>query len=542
MDNPVESPAVARSSTAALRAPGSGGGDPARRADAVLWALAGLTALGLAVRFASLGVQSYHHDEVITAARVVPGGFVHMLREVKASESNPPLYYVLAWGWAKLFGVGEVGLRSLSALFGAATVPVAYLIGRELASRRAGLIAAAIAAVNPMLIWYSQEARSYALLVFFGALSLLFFARALQRRGGRDLALWALASALALASHYFAVFAVGVEALWLLAALPDRRRAALAAVSGVAAVGLALLPLALAQANPIHIGWIENISLASRLYQTGAAFLAGETGRVIAEPSRDGYALLPAVLAGLALLLVAWRGSRRERRGAALCLVVALGVVLIPTAAALLGKDYLVERNLLPALIPLVVVAAIGLAASGARRLGLVLTLALCAYWLAFDVYVTQTPNLQRFDARALSERLGPPHGPRAIVTWKLAADPLEFYLRDGGQDMSGGRWRLREVDIATKPFAPAAALRLPRAFHVAERVRLPRLTLVRYVAKRPAPVWFQTLHDLSTGFGRNLVVIDGLPTQASLPGWVGLSGGPLAILTAPPPGSGAVP
>ena len=114
-------------------------------------------------------MQSYHHDEVITAARVIPGSFAHMLHEVKGSESNPPLYYVLAWAWAKAFGTGEVGLRSLSALFGAATVPVAYLIGRELASRRAGLIAAALVAVNPMLIWYSQEARSYAVLVFFGA-------------------------------------------------------------------------------------------------------------------------------------------------------------------------------------------------------------------------------------------------------------------------------------------------------------------------------------------------------------------------------------
>ena len=153
------------------------------RSSTVLWALAGLTALGVAVRFASLGVQSYHHDEVITAARVIPGEFEHMLRQVKGSESNPPLYYVLAWGWAKAFGTGEIGLRSLSALFGAATVPVAYLIGRELASRRAGLIAAAIVAVNPMLIWYSQEARSYALLVFFGALSLLFFVRALRSGG-----------------------------------------------------------------------------------------------------------------------------------------------------------------------------------------------------------------------------------------------------------------------------------------------------------------------------------------------------------------------
>ena len=109
------------------------------RRSTALWILAGLTALGVALRFASLGVQSYHHDEVITALRVLPGSFGEMLHAVKVSESNPPLYYVLGWAWAKEFGTGEVGLRSLSALFGAATVPVGYLIGRQLASRRAGL-------------------------------------------------------------------------------------------------------------------------------------------------------------------------------------------------------------------------------------------------------------------------------------------------------------------------------------------------------------------------------------------------------------------
>ncbi len=98
-----------------------------------LWALALLTALGAAMRFASLDVQSYHHDEVITAMRVIPGSFSDMLHAVKNSESNPPLYYVLAWGWAKAFGTHEVGLRSLSALLGTATVPLAYCIGAELA-------------------------------------------------------------------------------------------------------------------------------------------------------------------------------------------------------------------------------------------------------------------------------------------------------------------------------------------------------------------------------------------------------------------------
>jgi hypothetical protein len=502
---------------------------PAR--STVLWALGGLTALGVAVRFASLGLQSYHHDEVITAARVIPGSFVHMLREVKASESNPPLYYVLAWGWAKMFGVGEVGLRSLSAVFGAATVPVAYFVGRELASRRAGLIVAAMVAVNPMLIWYSQEARSYAPLVFFGALSLLFFARALRTREGRDLAFWTLSSALALCSHYFAVFAVGIEAAWLLFALRDRWRVVLPAIGGVVMVGLALIPLIDGQVNPTHIGWIDHSPLPSRLWETAVSFLIGETGHVIAEPPRERYALIPVALICIALVLVLARGSKRERKGAGLGLVVGLGVALLASAAALAGKDYVVERNLLPALVPLLAAAAIGFAADGARRVGLVLAVVLCAYWLAFDVHVTQTPNLQRPDYRSLTEALGPAKRPRAVVTWKLAADPVEFYLDDSAQRMYSGTEPLAEVDVASKPLVAGRPVRLPRSFHAVQRLRLDRLTLIRYVSKRPQKIWFHTLRDLPTGFGQDAVVIDGLPEQIWVPPRAGLRAGALASI-----------
>lgn len=479
----------------------------------VLWGLAGLTALGVGLRFATLGLQSYHHDEVITAMRILPGSFADMLRAVENSESNPPLYYVLAWGWAKAFGTGEVGLRSLSALFGAATVPVAYCIGRELASRRAGLIAAALVAVNPMLIWYSQEARSYAPLVFFGALSLLFFARALRTRAGRDLALWTLFSALALCSHYFAVFAIGIEAAWLLAALRDRWPAVLAAVGGVVVVGLALLPLLGAQVNPTHIGWIDHSALPYRLLQSGVSVLAGETGHVIAEPPRERYATIPAVLAAAALLLLALWGSGRQKRGAALGLLVGVGTVLLAAAAALIGHDYVVERNLLPALVPLAIAVAIGFAA-GARLAGLILATVLCAYWLAFDVHVAATPNLQRPDFRELTERLGPPRRRRAVVTWKLAADPIRFYLRDGALRIYSGETPLWEVDVISKSVVGRPA-GLPRGFRPWRRLRLERLTLTRYMSKRSRSVPFYVLRDVRTGFGRNAVVVDDPPSVA---------------------------
>jgi 4-amino-4-deoxy-L-arabinose transferase-like glycosyltransferase len=470
--------------------------------------LAFLTALGVAIRFASLGVQSYHHDEVITVARVIPGSFTDMLKQVKGSESNPPLYYVLAWGWAKAFGTGEVGIRSLSALFGAATVPLAYCIGAELSSRRAGLITAALIAVSPMLIWYSQEARSYALLVFFGAASLLFFARALRTRAGRDLALWALASALALCSHYFAFFAVGIESLWLLIALRSRWRLMLPAIGAVALVGLALIPLISAQVNPTHIGWIEESLLSTRFFQTGISFLIGETGHVIAEPPRERYALLPAILIGIALLIVALRGSRTERRGTALGLVIGLGVAALALAAALVGKDYVVERNLLPALVPLAAAAGIGFATDRARRVGAVLAVALCAYWVAFDIHVTQTPNLQRPNFRAITETLGSPRVPRAIVTWKLAADPVRFYLHDKSLRIFSGETPMREIDVISKS-AVGQPERVPAQFHPVARIRFERLTLTRYMSNRVRQIPFYVLRDVRTGFGVNAVVAD---------------------------------
>ena len=64
-------------------------------------------------------------------------------------------------------------------------VPVVYGAGAKLVSRRAGLIAAALTACSPLLIWYSQEARSYEMLVLMASVSLLAFAYARARRRRR---------------------------------------------------------------------------------------------------------------------------------------------------------------------------------------------------------------------------------------------------------------------------------------------------------------------------------------------------------------------
>ncbi|HJZ34931.1 MAG TPA: glycosyltransferase family 39 protein [Solirubrobacterales bacterium] len=485
------------------------------RSWAIVAAVAALTIAGAAIRFIPLGVQSFHHDEVITVMRVIPGSFGHMLHEVKASESNPPLYYVLAWGWARAFGRDEWGIRSLSALLGALTVPLGYPIGKQLASRRVGLILTGLLAFSPMLIWYSQEARSYALLILFGALSFLFFLRALDNGGRpRELAFWAVASALAIGSHYFAFFAVGIEALWLAVALRHRWKALLPAFALVAATGAALIPLITSQINPDHIGWIDHSPVGNRFFETGVSFLIGETGSVIGEPPRVHYALVPVIVVGLAALFLLALGSGRERRRAALGLAVGLGVIALAELAVIIGKDFVVDRNLLPALVPLAAVVALGLGTTRARLAGLLVAVALCAYWLAFDVYVTQTPNLQRPDYRAVAAELGPARVPRAIVSTKLDRDPLRWYLDDGGLSWFGGAEKVREVDIVSKPSAAGQHATLPPAFRPAGVARLGRITVSRFVSPTPVLLWIHELAAQPTGHLANTVVLDGPPSS----------------------------
>ena len=207
--------------------------------------LAVLTVAAAALRFSTLDLQSYWLDETFTAiftGRDLDG----LLSGVADAESTPPLYYLLAWVWAQVFGTGEVGLRSLSALLGTTTVPVAYLAGSALLSRRAGLIAAAMVAVSPLMVWYSQEARAYPLLVLLGAVCLWLFVRAMDDPEPRRLLAWGLVAALAVLTHYYALFLVAPMAIWLLVTAGPRGWVA-AAVSAPVVVAGALTPLALAQ-------------------------------------------------------------------------------------------------------------------------------------------------------------------------------------------------------------------------------------------------------------------------------------------------------
>jgi 4-amino-4-deoxy-L-arabinose transferase-like glycosyltransferase len=490
--------------------------EAARARSRAFWIAAGLTLAAAVLRFATLGVQAYHHDEIVTASRVLRGGFGHAMDAVGFSESAPPLYYALAWIWTQLTGTGEFGLRSLSALAGVATVPVAYLIGIELRGRRAGLVAAALVAVNPMLLWYSQEARAYALLVLLCAVSLLYCARALRSGSRRDFVLWGVASGLALATHYFAIFPIAAEAIWLLRRRP---RASVPGLGIVALFGLALTPLAIHQMSFGHAEWIGNFTLGHRLWETAATFVSGETSDIIARPERPALSLLPLALGVAALALIGLRGRRDERRAAALPLSLAAAATGIPLLLALLspGKDFVLARNLIPALLPLLLAVAIGLTLPAARRTGGAIAAALIAYSLAFCVWASFSADLQRPDWDTVAATIGEPQAPRATVTWVLGEAPLRYYLSSGAIQVTaadGYDWLVHEVDFVSdgKVPPPPAALLGP-GFRETSREDAGRLFVRHYELPGPglAPLRLRKLRRADLNFRNVGVLLDGV-------------------------------
>jgi 4-amino-4-deoxy-L-arabinose transferase-like glycosyltransferase len=337
-----------------------------------------------------------------------------------------------------------VALRSLSALAGTALIPIGYLCGRELVSRPAGLLCAAFVAVNPFLIWYSQEAREYMLVAALCGASILFFARSLHDPSRRNITWWGVVSALALLTHYFAGFLIAPEALWLL--YVARRRATVVAVAMVALVELSLIPLLVGHATASLLGFITGTHLSTRIQAVPAAFALGPPFGT----SLLSYGLIgAAVLAGILIVLLVVGAEPDELRGVGVAGVLAASVLLVPLVLALLGRDYYIERALIPAWLPLAIIVAAGCTTRRLRVPGAILATIVLAGFAYGLVRIDTDAQYQRPDWRAVAQALGSSSGPRAIAVYDgLGTDPLAFYLRGVPWKEPAGQVSVSEVDV----------------------------------------------------------------------------------------------
>ncbi|MGI8439968.1 MAG: glycosyltransferase family 39 protein [Thermoleophilaceae bacterium] len=475
--------------------------------------LAVVTILAAVLRFSLLDHESFWVDEAHTVW-LVNMGFGNMLTTITQTESNPPLYYILAWGWAHIFGAGEAGLRSMSAVAGTATVPAIYAAGRALTSRRVAFAASAIVAANPLLVNYSVEARNYALLAALGALSVMFIAWALTLSRPRLVWGWALASVLSVATHYFALFLILPTAVWLVAVTPNRR-ALVAPFAAVAAAAAALAPLALEQASHVSNDWIGDISLMARVEAVAIKLSVDPDG--LGDPLQ----ILRLTLLGLAAWLLLARASDRERRGGLLAGGLGLAVVLIPLALEFVGQHYFLHRNLLAAAPLFGLTMAAGFGAGRGGWPGLLGGATFVALGIALTAGAALDYSTNGVDLRTTAAAIGAPNGSRAVVVTDLedrnralppsppraGFDPWFVYLK-GAEPLGRSPTPVREIalvedrtDIAPPP-SP-----LP-GFSLVERRPANRFTVYRYRSRSPVPVTAGSFSPrrLGRGLGEGLI------------------------------------
>lgn len=219
---------------------------------APLIAAVAIVLMAFGLRFHALGAQSLWNDEgnsVVQASRD-PGGIL----ENAARDIHPPGYYLLLSLWTKLAGTSEFALRSLSAFASVITAALAFAIGRKLYGAWAGAAAAILVAINSFSIYYAQEARMYALLALWVALSFFCLLLLLEKPSRVRIIALGLITAAGLYTQYaYALFMIAQGALaviWWMSDSNNRKRSFIAyIIANLIGIGLFAfwLPIAIQQ-------------------------------------------------------------------------------------------------------------------------------------------------------------------------------------------------------------------------------------------------------------------------------------------------------
>lgn len=300
-------------------------------------------------------------------------------------EPDPPFYYLLINGWTRLFGVGPLGLRSLSIILFLAALPFIRLAGEAWFSRRAGLLAMLLAAVHPAHLFFGFAARWYALAFLLTAVLLWLTAPGPRRSAvsslrpatGHTLA-WSLTAA---ALAYANTFGVVLAALcWLIGAVRDgRSRRPVCHWPAAAVLAVVLyLPWTPAVIRQFDIFQESGGSWGGPLATAARTVLALLTGNLASLEAWWAWGPMVAAAAGLAAILL-WRGGREWSIA-----VIAAGALLIGVVTRTMIDKYILTFSGVACLLAAALLTTAWRAAAGTalRTVGRATTACLVCGWL----------------------------------------------------------------------------------------------------------------------------------------------------------------
>ena len=207
-----------------------------------------ILAIGSILRLISLN-QSLWLDEGINIVAAQKFSFVGMITQYAQADFHPPGHFAIIWIWGRLFGFSEVSMRMPSVIFGVLAIFLVYLIGRKLVSREVGLISALLFAINPLHIFYSQDARMYSLATLAVAVNIFLLIKIIKEEK-INLGFLVISNIAVLMSDYIAYFIFPAQLIFLL--LIKKRgiiKKWIMAMAGALTVFVLWLPVFLNQLN-----------------------------------------------------------------------------------------------------------------------------------------------------------------------------------------------------------------------------------------------------------------------------------------------------
>ncbi len=321
-------------------------------------ALVAIIFAGAFLRLTALNRQSLWFDEVDVVVRAQQP-LETVLRTFVAEGENGPLYNILLALWVRLAGVSEIAVRFPSAVAGTLAIPLIYLLGRRLVGSSTGLVAAGLLAISPYHVWYSQEAKMYALVVLLALASSVCLVEALERNHRLWWAAYAVVTTLLFYTHVATVLVFVAQSLYVVLSRRAWRGRERGWLIAAAVLTLPYLPIALWALRVVGGGvqtWQPDVSLWEAVRIFGVKFAVNRADAVIEARGAVLYAAL--AVAGAVLLA---RRRTRERWWlllVALTVVPVVGLYLVSLRQSVFSDRYAIVA--LPAYL-LLVAAAVAL-------------------------------------------------------------------------------------------------------------------------------------------------------------------------------------
>ena len=365
-----------------------------------------LTLMALVVRLAWLGRKSMWLDEVYSLNRALLS--VTQIVETQG-DPHPPLFYVGLHYWL-VFGHDEFTLRLPSAMWGAVSVGLIYLLGKRWAGTWTGIAFAILLAIAPIHVWFSQEARMYAASCTLGLMAVWLLSEAIATGRWIAWAGWIVATVLGLYTHYLTLVLLLIELVlfgpvcYWLGVL--RRRM----LSGtLALVGVMILYAPWFQRLGGELGRVVDGVL---WYFTPVSGMLATSGAHVTARQLFNVAMVASLIGVVLLLLLSWKVvSAWKQRTFSPGMSIATAMILlyaIALVASVWPKGYSLRRQVLIFFPYFLVMVAWSISGLGQRNVLMGGLVAITIPFLAGNLVLTQQQDwrsLARFmEQQALPE------------------------------------------------------------------------------------------------------------------------------------------